>query len=187
MATKKYSGFTVKSPPLTADSVMGLDSVAVPAGQKNIAIPLSNFALINSANTFGDFLTTFKDNKLKINSPDDADGVTFVNSNQTAERNLTIPILVGDDTIVTLATAQAITGAKTFTANVAITDVDVILSATTGTKIATAATQKLAFWNTTPVVQPAHIVDADGTLADITTKFNTLLAQMATTGLQAAS
>ena len=29
--------------------------------------------------------------------------------------------------------------------------------------------------------------NADGTLADITTKFNTLLAQMATTGLQAAA
>lgn len=58
---------------------------------------------------------------------------------------------------------------------------------TTGTKIATATTQKIGFWNVTPVVQPSHIVDADGSLADITTKFNTLLAQMATTGLQASS
>lgn len=64
---------------------------------------------------------------------------------------------------------------------------NLIVGAATGTKIATAASQKLAFWGATPVVQPAHIVDADGTLADITTKFNTLLAQMATTGMQAAS
>lgn len=63
---------------------------------------------------------------------------------------------------------------------------DMVFNTTTGTKIGTAITQKLAFWNAIPVVQPAHIVDADGTLADITTKFNTLLAQVATTGLQAA-
>jgi len=43
------------------------------------------------------------------------------------------------------------------------------------------------FYATTPVSQPAHIVDADGTLADITTKFNTLLAQVASLGLQAAT
>jgi len=46
---------------------------------------------------------------------------------------------------------------------------------------------KLGFFNTTAVVQPSHIVDADGTLADITTKFNTLMADMAALGLQAAS
>jgi len=43
------------------------------------------------------------------------------------------------------------------------------------------------FYGTAPASQPAHIVDADGTLADITTKFNTLLAQLATLGLQATS
>lgn len=32
---------------------------------------------------------------------------------------------------------------------------NIILSATTGTKIGTATTQKLAFWNVTPVIQPA--------------------------------
>lgn len=52
---------------------------------------------------------------------------------------------------------------------------NIIVNATTGTKIGTATTQKLAFWNATPIVQPAGIANADGTLADITTKFNTLL------------
>jgi len=49
------------------------------------------------------------------------------------------------------------------------------------------STTLLGFYNTTPVVQPSHIVDADGTLADITTKFNQLLADLAGQGLQAAS
>jgi len=51
----------------------------------------------------------------------------------------------------------------------------------------TAGVQQIGFFNTTPAGQPSHIVDADGTLADITTKFNTLLADMAALGLQAAS
>ena len=43
------------------------------------------------------------------------------------------------------------------------------------------------FFSAALTAQPAHIADADGNLADITTKFNTLLAQLATLGLQAAS
>ncbi len=35
--------------------------------------------------------------------------------------------------------------------------------------------------------QQAHIVDADGTLADLTTKFNTLLSHLRTHGLIASS
>ena len=65
--------------------------------------------------------------------------------------------------------------------------VNMAFGATTGTKIGVSAAHKFAFWGVTPIVQPAHIVDADGTLADITTKFNTLLAQVAATGMQAAS
>lgn len=36
-----------------------------------------------------------------------------------------------------------------------LTDVNIVLTATTGTKIGTATTQKLGFYNLTPVVQPA--------------------------------
>lgn len=45
--------------------------------------------------------------------------------------------------------------ANTFTANQTITDVNIILSATTGTKIGTATSQKLSFFNATPIVQPS--------------------------------
>jgi hypothetical protein len=61
-----------------------------------------------------------------------------------------------------LATPQNIhTGANptfagiTLTGLVTITDVNVALSATTGTKVGTAATQKLSFWGVTPIVQPS--------------------------------
>lgn len=62
----------------------------------------------------------------------------------------------------TLATPQNIhTGASptfagiTLTGLVTITDVNVALSTTTGTKIGTATSQKLGFWNATPIIQPA--------------------------------
>ncbi len=78
-------------------------------GQLNSAIVYTD-----QANVMGDFLTTFKDNQLKINSPDDADGVTLVNSDQTADRNLTIPVLTGADTLATLGVAQTFTATNTF-------------------------------------------------------------------------
>ncbi len=40
------------------------------------------------------------------------------------------------------------------TTDLTITDVNIVLSATTGTKIGTATTQKLGFFNATPVIQP---------------------------------
>jgi len=64
---------------------------------------------------------------------------------------------------------------------------NLVFGTTTGTKIGTATNQKLGFFNVTPVVQQATIADADGTLADITTKFNTLLAQIEALGLNASS
>lgn len=51
--------------------------------------------------------------------------------------------------------------------------VDLTVGSTTGTKLATATTQKLGFYNATPVVQPAGTVD--------------VLASLVTLGLRAAS
>ena len=41
------------------------------------------------------------------------------------------------------------------------------------------------FYGKTPIIQPTTIIDADGQLADITTKFNTLLAKLEALGLLA--
>ncbi len=67
---------------------------------------------------------------------------------------------------------------------------NIIFNATTGTKIGTATTQKFAFWNSTPVVQPVHIVDpTGGSVIDIECRAQLvlLLADQATLGLQAAA
>ena len=63
-----------------------------------------------------------------------------------------------------------ITAGGTITANNGITIADaknVALNTTTGTKIGTATTQKLGFFNATPVVQPANTVAIDDTLVNL--------------------
>jgi hypothetical protein len=47
-------------------------------------------------------------------------------------------------------------GAASFAGSITLADAtNLVVNATTGTKIGTATTQKLAFWNSTPVIQPA--------------------------------
>jgi len=53
---------------------------------------------------------------------------------------------------------------------------NIAVNGTTGTKIGTASSQKIGFYNAAPVVQQAHIVDADST--DAHTKLNTLLSYL---------
>jgi hypothetical protein len=59
---------------------------------------------------------------------------------------------------------------------------DVVLDYHTGTKIGTAATQKLGFWDKTPVVQPAAVADAVDT-TDVVAQLNALLARLRSAGI----
>jgi len=131
-----------------------------------------------------------------------------------ADRTINLPSnLGGNGGIIELNDfASTITATKTHSSSIILQDnvnlflgtgsdfsidfdaTDGILNAVAGgIKIQSGATNRIqtnttgiGFFAVTPVAQPAHIVDADGTLADITTKFNTLLAQVAALGLQAA-
>ena len=67
--------------------------------------------------------------------------------------------------------------------NLQFTDArNVILGTTTGTKIGTASTQKLAFFDATPVVQPAAVANATDAASAIT-QLNALLTRMRELGL----
>jgi hypothetical protein len=59
---------------------------------------------------------------------------------------------------------------------------NVVLGTTTGTKIGTATTQKLGFYNATPVVQPTAVADATDA-ATVITQLNALLAKLRTLGI----
>jgi hypothetical protein len=77
------------------------------------------------------------------------------------------------------------TEALRISSNRAITVSDggnVVLGTTTGTKIGTATTQKLGFFNATPVVQPTAVADSVDT-TDIVAQFNALLSRMRDLGL----
>ena len=59
---------------------------------------------------------------------------------------------------------------------------DIAVGTTTGTKIGTATTQKLGFFNKTPVVQPTAVADATDA-ASVITQLNALLTRMRNLGL----
>jgi hypothetical protein len=59
---------------------------------------------------------------------------------------------------------------------------NITVGTTTGTKIGTATTQKLGFYNATPVVQPAAVANAT-TAVDVITQLNDLLAKLRTLGI----
>lgn len=59
---------------------------------------------------------------------------------------------------------------------------NIAVGTTTGTKIATASTQKLSFFGVTPVVQPAAVADSTGA-GDVVAQLNALLARMRSLGL----
>lgn len=65
--------------------------------------------------------------------------------------------------------------------------VHLALGTTTGTKIGTATTQKIGFFNATPIVQPAANPDTSGAaLADLETEVNQLKALLRSLGLMAS-
>jgi hypothetical protein len=73
-------------------------------------------------------------------------------------------------------------GALTLNGNLDASTRDLVTDTTTGTKIGTATTQKIGFFNATPVVQQAAVADATDAATAIT-QLNDLLAAMRTLGL----
>ena len=94
----------------------------------------ANIAYLNTANIFGDFDQTFKDNRILIESPDTLTPITIINSQQTLARNLTIPILSASRDIVVTGEASQIAIGTEVTG--ALTDLsDVTAKTGTGTTV----------------------------------------------------
>jgi len=72
--------------------------------------------------------------------------------------------------------------ALTLSGNLTISTKDIVTDTTTGTKIGTATTQKIGFFNKSPVVQPAAVADATDA-ASVITQLNLLLGRMRDLGL----
>ena len=74
---------------------------------------------------------------------------------------------------IALAAQTMGSGLKTFADGIAISDAkDLAVGTGTGTKIGTATSQKLAFWNATPIVQPTTAVSGASFTANAGTAVN---------------
>jgi len=70
----------------------------------------ADIAYLNQVNVFGDFANTFQDNQLFIRNPANTFSYQFVAAAITvANRVITLPLLTGNDTLVTEAFAQTLT------------------------------------------------------------------------------
>ena len=73
-------------------------------------------------------------------------------------------------------------GQLTVNGNLNLSTKDLVTDTTTGTKIGTGTTQKIGFFNATPVVQQAAVADATDA-ASTQARLNDLLARLRTLGL----
>jgi len=94
----------------------GTDHMDLTVNEANLSIAYSQLTSVpttivktDQTNSFGDFAQTFKDNQLKINNPADTFAYTLVGAAIAAARNITLPLLTGNDTMVTEAFGQTLT------------------------------------------------------------------------------
>ena len=114
-------------------------------------------------------------------------GVSIGNTTNPGATNLSVT------GTVTIGSTLGVTGATTCTgllaANGGITLGDaqnIAVNTTTGTKIGTATTQKIGFFNATPVVQGASVADATGGViidAEARTAINAIISRLEALGL----
>jgi hypothetical protein len=99
-------------------------------------------------------------------------GAGTLNANGYFDDGVAVPTISSTDTLSN----------KTLSGVTIADATNIILNTTTGTKIGTATSQKLGFFDTTPVVQPTAVADAT-TAVDVITRFNELLTRMRNLGL----
>lgn len=88
----------------------------------NLTLPLltasDTVAVLALAQTFTTGAKTFNSSILKIRNPGDTFSYTIVASAIAADRNLTLPLITGSDTVAVLGLAQTFGAAQTFSAQV---------------------------------------------------------------------
>jgi len=67
----------------------------------------------DAANVMGEFDTSFPDNRIRIYNPAGTFRTTLINSAIAADRNLTLPLITGPDTLASLGLAQTFTAKQT--------------------------------------------------------------------------
>jgi hypothetical protein len=104
----------------------------------------SSLLYTDQANTLGDFNFTLKDNRLLINNPADTFNYTIIAAAIAANRTITLPLLIGNDVMVTEAFTQTLTNKTLAAGSNTITGIaDTNITAHTSTKITITAKGQL--------------------------------------------
>lgn len=187
---------TGKSVDATANALSNIGDTAI-ATHTSTKISITNKSQLNTAiaytdqtNTYGDFSSIFRATRVKIRNPANTFSYTIVGGAIGADRNVNLPALGADDNFVFEAFAQTLLN-KTLTSptigtTLTLSDAtNIVAGTTTGTKIGTATTQKIGFYNATPIVQGASIADisTSATGTQISVAVNAIITRLEQLGL----
>lgn len=164
MANQKISALSSGNPAASSDELViarsganykvtaaSIAALRLPAGSTTQVQYNLSGALAGSANM------TFAGSTLTLGVAGTAAGALALKGSTSGTATLQTAAAAGTVTITlpTVTGTLAVLGANTFTGAQTLSDVDIVLGTTTGTKFGTATSQKLAFYNSTPIVQPS--------------------------------
>jgi len=167
---------------LTTRNGFGLNFVNVGAGSTSNRVAFSFNAVddifILRADRRAGINTTAPDRALEIN---DASGgcLRLTHNDNNGSATNFCDMTVASDGVTTIAPSGT---ELVVTKNLNLSTKDLVTDTTIGTKIGTGTTQKIGFFNATPVVQQAAVADATDA-ASTQARLNDLLARLRTLGL----
>jgi len=164
VANQKISALSSGNPAANSDELViarsganykvtaaSLAALRLPAGSTTQVQYNLSGAFAGSANM------TFSGSTLTLGVAGTAAGALALKGSTSGTATLQTAAAAGTVTVTLPAVTDtlAVLGANTFTGAQTLSDVNIVLGTTTGTKIGTATSQKLGFYNATPVIQQA--------------------------------
>jgi hypothetical protein len=162
--------------------------------------PAVNLHVNSAGNTELEISSTFANSQttgLRINTTGDSSAgrlsflkagtvrgiIKFVHNATAASEALGFNVAGGSDKLVITGTGNVGIGTTSPSSLLHLADAgDITVGTTTGTKIGTATTQKIGFYNATPVVQPTAVANATDA-GSVIARLNDLLTRMRNLGL----
>ena len=164
MANQKISALSSGNPAASSDELViarsGANYKVTAASLAALRLPAGSAGQVqyNLAGALaGSVNMTFSGSTLTLGVAGTAGGAVALKGSTSGTATLQTAAAAGAVTVTLPAVTDtlAVLGANTFTGAQTLSDVDIVLGTTTGTKIGTATTQKLGFYNATPVIQQA--------------------------------
>ena len=164
MANQKISALSSGNPAASSDELViarsGANYKVTAASLAALRLPAGSTTQVqyNLAGALaGSVNMTFSGSTLTLGVAGTAGGALALKGSTSGTATLQTAAAAGAVTVTLPAVTDtlAVLGANTFTGAQTLSDVDIVLGTTTGTKFGTATTQKLGFYNATPVAQQA--------------------------------